>query len=191
MYKRQLLYKGFYNGYRYNSGFSANKSFQLANADLSKTGYQIYTVPAGQYLIGKNGKLNPQATLGYTDGVNYFTPDDWEDETFKTTMRQEYNVGVSGGSDNFSFYTSFGYLQDDGTIKGSGFDRLTGRTNVEYKAYKWLTLGSNMGYTHTNSRNPGDQDSQSTSSSGNAFYLANEIAPVSYTHLNLQLPLSI
>ena len=46
---------------------------------------------------------------------------------------QEYNVGVSGGSDNFSFYTSFGYLQDDGTIKGSGFDRLTGRTNVEYK----------------------------------------------------------
>ena len=70
---------------------------------MSKTGYQIYTVPAGQYLIGKNGKLNPQATLGYTDGVNYFTPDDWEDETFKTTMRQEYNVGVSGGSDNFSF----------------------------------------------------------------------------------------
>ena len=69
--------------------------------------------------------------MGYTDGVNYFTPDDWEDETFKTTMRQEYNVGVSGGSDNFSFYTSFGYLQDDGTIKGSGFDRLTGRTNVE------------------------------------------------------------
>ena len=35
------------------------------------------------------------------------------DETFKTTMRQEYNIGVSGGSDNFSFYTSFGYLQDD------------------------------------------------------------------------------
>lgn len=174
----ELLYKGFYNGYRYNSGFSANKSFQLANADLSKTGYQIYTVPAGQYLIGKNGKLNPEATLGYTDGVNYFTPDDWEDETFKTTMRQEYNIGVSGGSDNFSFYTSFGYLQDDGTIKGSGFDRLTGRTNVEYKAYKWLTLGSNMGYTHTNSRNPGDQDANSTASSGNAFYLANEIAPI-------------
>ncbi len=99
----ELLYKGYYNGYFYNNGFSANRSFQLANNDLSKTGYQIYNVPAGQYLIGKNGKLNPQATLGYSDGTNYFTPDNWEDETFKTTMRQEYNVGVSGGSDTFSF----------------------------------------------------------------------------------------
>ena len=174
----EMLYKGFYNGYFYNSGFSANRSFQLANNDLSKTGYQIYNVPAGQYLIGKNGKLNPAATLGYSDGTNYFTPDNWEDETFKTTMRQEYNVGVSGGTDNFSFYSSFGYLQDDGTIKGSGFDRITARTNVEYKAYKWLTIGSNMGYTHTSSMSPGDQDSNSTSSSGNAFYMANEIAPI-------------
>lgn len=174
----ELLYKGYYNGYLYNSGFTADQSFRLANADLSKTGYQIYSVPAGQYLVGKNGKLNPAATLGYSDGTNYFTPDNWEDETFKTTMRQEYNVGVSGGSEAFSFYTSFGYLQDDGTIKGSGFDRITTRSNVEYKAYKWLTIGANMGYTHTSSRVPGDQDDESTSSSGNAFYIANEIAPI-------------
>ena len=174
----EQLYKGYYNGYYYNNGFSATKSFQLANNDLNKTGYQIYTVPEGQYLIGKNGKLNPQATLGYSDGVNYYTPDNWEDETFKTTLRQEYNVGISGASDTFSYYSSFSYLQDDGTIKGSGFDRLTGRTNVEYKAKKWLTIGSNMAYTHTVSNNPDMQDEKSTASSGNAFFIANEIAPI-------------
>lgn len=174
----EQLYKGYYNGYRYNSGFSATKSFQLANNDLSKTGYQIYTVPSGQYLVGKNGKLNPQATLGYTDGTNYFTPDAWEDATFRTTFRQEYNVGISGASDVFSYYSSFSYLQDDGTIKGSGFDRLTGRTNVEYKAKKWLTIGSNMAYTHTVSNSPINQDENSTNSSGNAFFIANNIAPI-------------
>ena len=174
----ELLYKGYYNGYRYNNGFSETKSFQLANADLSKTGYQIYTVPTGQYLIGKNGKLNPQATLGYSDGTYYYTPDDWEDQTFQTTLRQEYNVGVNGGSDKFTYYTSFNYLNDEGVIKGSGFDRITARTNVEYKAYKWLTLGSNVAYTHTVSRKPSSQDDESTSSSMNAFFIANEIAPI-------------
>ena len=44
-------------------------------------GYNVFTVPEGQYLIGQNGKLNPYATLGRV--VNYkgrdylLTPDDW------------------------------------------------------------------------------------------------------------------
>ena len=116
--------------------------------------------------------------MGYSDGINYFAPDKWEDETFKTTMRQEYNVNISGGTDAFSYYNSVSYLQDDGTIKGSGFDRITARSNVEYKAYKWLTIGANMGYTHTVSMSPSSQGSSSTTSSMNAFYIANEIAPI-------------
>lgn len=174
----ELLYKSLYNGYYYNNGYSANAAFQAANADLNNTGYQVYTVPSGQYLIGKNGKLNPNATLGYSDGEYFYTPDDWQKETFKTTMRQEYNVGISGATDRFNYYSSFNYLKDDGTIKGSGFDRMTARTNVEYKATPWLTLGSNMAYTHTVSYYPDEQDNTSTNSSGNAFLMANTVAPI-------------
>ena len=173
----ELLYQGYYNQ-AIGNGVSATKAFQQANNSLSNTGYTVYTVPTGQYLIGKNGKLNPNATLGYSDGTYYYTPDDWEKETFQTTMRQEYNVGISGANDRFSYYTSFNYLQDDGTIKGSGFDRITARTNVDYKATKWLTIGSNMAYTHTVSYYPDEQDNTSTNSSGNAFFIANNIAPI-------------
>lgn len=174
----ETLYKAYYNAYTINNGYSADRAYRMANADMANTGYTVYTVPEGQYLIGSNGKLNPYAKLGYTDGEYYYAPESWEDETFKTTMRQEYNVGISGATDNFSYYTSFNYLQDDGTIKGSGFDRLTARANLEYKAKPWLTIGSNMAYTHTVSYTPDDQDDSATASSANAFRMANAIAPV-------------
>lgn len=175
----EKLYETLYNGYTLNNHMSADAAWQLANKNLTaQTGYQIYTLPQGQMLIGRDGKLNPLATLGYSDGKNYYIPDDWEDQTFKTTFRQEYNINVSGASDKLNYYASFGYLDDDGTIKGSGFKRYNTRTNVEYKARKWLTIGSNVAFTHTNSYSPDDQTSDDASSSMNAFYIANNIAPI-------------
>lgn len=173
----ELLYQGYYNQH-YSNGQTAERAHQLANDDLSNTGYQIYTIPDGQYLVGTNGKLNPNATLGYSDGEYYYTPDDWEDETFETTLRQEYNVSVSGATEQVNYFASFNFLQDDGLIKKSGFDRYSTRLNVEYKAKKWLTIGANIAYTHTISKYPSEQGSSSSTSSGNAFFIANFIAPI-------------
>ena len=86
----ETLYQAYYNSYFYNAGRSASASHALANNRvLSVSGYRIWTVPTGEYLIGTNGKLNPNATLGYSDGTYFYTPDDWEDQTFDTKLRQE------------------------------------------------------------------------------------------------------
>lgn len=174
----EKLYETYYNNYYYNSGYNATRSWTLANNDLSRTGYQIYTVPQGESLIGKNGKLNPNATLGYTDGTYYYKPDDWEDETFDTNLRQEYNVTVSGADERFNYYAGFGYLNDQGIVEGSGFKRLNTRLNVEYRATNWLTLGTKINYTHANSLYPRDQTDDKSNSSVNAFFIANYIAPI-------------
>ena len=50
--------------------------------------------------------------------------------------------------------------------------------NGDYKVTNWLKVGANMSYINTNSHNPSDQDGNSTASSGNAFLLANNIAPI-------------
>ena len=89
----ELAYKQLYNNYKYN-GFSeteatANAQKNLLNRNNGGLGYLVYTVPEGESLIGTNGKLNPNATLGYSDGTYYYTPDDWYDETYKTPFRQE------------------------------------------------------------------------------------------------------
>ena len=70
-------------------------------------GYLVYTVPEGEKLIGTNFKLNPNATLGYSDGKYYYRPDDWYDEAFgNSNLRQEYNVSVAGASDKINYYMS-------------------------------------------------------------------------------------
>ena len=129
-------------------------------------------------MVRSNGKLNPISFLGYSDSQYYYTPDNWADETFQNNLRQEYNLSASGGSDKGTYYFAFGYLDDQGVISGSGFKRLNGRFKGDYKLYSWLKIGANVSYVNTESRYPGDQDANATASSGNAFYIANNMAPI-------------
>lgn len=153
----------------------ANK--YLLDPNNNGLGYLVYTIPEGERLIGVNGKLNPNATLGYNDGEHYYTPDNWFNELFNTgNLRQEYNLNISGSSDKFNYYASFSYLDDSGLMENSDYARFTARTAVEYQAKKWLKIGTNMTYTHANQHYPDDQTDNG--SSGNLFYVANFMAPI-------------
>lgn len=182
----EKTYQAIYNAAYYNLANSkgdAQKSNAYANSKIftgggGGFGYQIYTLPTNEGLIGMDGKLNPNAKLGYSDGKYYYTPDNWSDEMFSNNTRQEYNASVAASTERMSYYASFGYLEDQGVIPNSGFKRYTGRLNADYKVADWLKVGGNMSYTNSNSRYPGDQDSYATTSSANAFFIANNIAPV-------------
>jgi len=177
----ETFYKGIYNN-KVQSGSSAADAHTFAsNTLLDKNnkglGYQVYTVPIGEAFIGTNGKLNPKATLGYSDGQYYYTPDNWYNELFDSgNLRQEYNASVSGSTDKLNFFFSAGYLDDSGIISGSGFSRYTARSKVDYQAKKWLKIGSNMAYSNYNSQSPASQTDWG--SSGNLFYVADMIAPI-------------
>ena len=178
----EKAYEAIYNGYTQTNGYPADIAHVQANKTLLSNsgggvGYPVYTVPAGQLLIGSNGMLNPNATLGYmTEYGNWLTPDNWEDEMFQNKLRQEYNINVAGGNDKSTFYMAFGYLDDQGVIEGSGFTRFSGRLKGDYKVTDWLKVGANVNYINSESRYPDDQTN--TTSSGNAFYIANNIAPI-------------
>ena len=177
----EMAYQALRNGYLYHSNMDAAAAHAQANADLYNAfgpGYQIWTVPAGQQMIGTNGKLNPNATLGYSNGYNYFTPDDWVEGTFRNGLRQEYNFSVSGGTDRFSFYGSFGYLGDEGIIKSSSYNRLSARVSAEYQAKKWLKFNTTMAYNNVKSGWPSGQDAAGSASSASAFAVAYSIAPI-------------
>ena len=174
-------YKAMFNSIYYNGGTAA-EAYAFADANLFNSnngglGYQIYTVPAGEKLIGTNFKLNPNATMGYSDGTYYYTADDWYDETYHNSFRQEYNISVSGNRDRLSYYASVGYLDDGGMVDNSNYKRYTARTNVEYQAKKWLKLNTNMSFTHSDSESP-YYTTTNWGSSGNLFYIVNTIAPI-------------
>ena len=176
----ELMYRSLYNSQIY-AGATSSEAYRYADNTLLNTsngglGYQVFTVPAGEKLIGTNFRLNPNATLGYSDGEYYYIPDNWYDEIFgKGNLRQEYNATVSGSTEKLNYYASFGYLDDDGIISNSGFTRYSGRGKVDYQAKKWLRVGTNMSYSQATYY--GDAD-ESSNSSLNLFYAANMVAPI-------------
>ena len=173
----EQLYRTNYNNAIYNLGYNADAAHAFANSVVpSSTGYRIWTLPDGESLFNVGGALNPNAKLGYSDGEYFYTPDDWQKESFRNGLRQEYKAGVSGGTDRLSYYFGAGYLKDEGVIVGSGFERISTRLNVEYKAKDWLNLRANVSYTNSTSNYPDDQTE--SNSSGNAFGVAATLGPV-------------
>lgn len=175
----ETWYKLMYNSKLY-SGSSVAQAYDYADKNLLNEkngglGYLVYTLPEGQNLVGHNFKLNPNATLGYDDGEYYYIPDNWYDEVFHNSLRQEYNVSISGNSGGLNYYASVGYLNDGGIISNSDYKRYTARINADYRAKSWLRFTTNLSYSYSDSQSPG---SYSWGSSGNIFYIANNIAPI-------------
>lgn len=181
-------YKSLYNYYTNAKGMSAYAAHVAANNALGGSsekgglGYICYNVPEGQYLIGDNGKLNPNATLGNKisyNGKDYtISPDDWLKAAYRNTLRQEYNMNVNGGNDSSQFYASLGYLDNPGIAYGSQFKRYTARLKATYKANEWLKVGGNVNYAHTVTDNATEVDSDGNNSTTNTFYMVNTIAPI-------------
>lgn len=180
-------YKSLYNYYTNDKGMSAYAAHVAANnaiggsSEKGGLGYICYNVPEGQYLIGDNGKLNPNATLGNKisyNGKDYtISPDDWLKAAYRNTLRQEYNMNVNGGNDSSQFYASLGYLDNPGIAYGSQFKRYTARLKATYKANEWL-VGGNVNYAHTVTDYATEVDSNGKNSSTNTFYMVNTIAPI-------------
>lgn len=173
-------YRMMYNSQIY-SGKTSSEAYAFADANIfdrnnGGLGYQVYTVPAGEKFIGTDFKINPKARLGYSNGRYYYIPDNWYDEAFHDSFRQEYNLSISGAKDRLSYYGSLGYLNNGGIVNNSGFQRYTARINAEYQAKAWLKVTSSMSYVHTDSQTASYTGSYG--SSANIFYVTNMIAPI-------------
>lgn len=173
----EAAYLGYYNYYLNRMGQTKSGAHVSANNMLGRPytegglGYMVYTVPAGQFLIGENGRLNPQAALGnrIAHNGNFYTlvPDNWRKVGTRNGLRQEYNVSLSGGNEKFRFLASLGYLDNEGISYGSDMSRYSARLKTEYQAYSWLRIGANAGYNHQKSNNQ-----------GGVFGIVYQIAPI-------------
>ena len=173
-------YRMMYNSQIY-AGKTSEEAYAFADANLfdqnnGGLGYQVFTVPAGERFIGKDFRLNPKATLGYSDGEYYYLPDGWYSETFRSSFRQEYNLSVSGGKDRLNYYGSVGYLNDEGIVSNSDYQRYTARINADWQAKPWMKISTSMSYVHSDSKTA--SYSSTYGSSGNVFYVTNMMGPI-------------
>ena len=174
-------YYGALKNYYLGNGMTDAAAHAQANASMiygdgTGLGYNVYNVPEGQYLIGVNGKLNPNATLGNVVNGYYLTPDNWLDEAYKNSLRQEYNLAINGGTDRSSFYASLSYLDNEGITANSDYQRFTGRMKADYQVKNWLKVGGNFSYSRFDANSLGEDGS--SNSSGNVFAYATQMAPI-------------
>ncbi|MCE7054515.1 SusC/RagA family TonB-linked outer membrane protein [Algoriphagus sp. AGSA1] len=83
----------------------------------------------------------------------------WYDKIFQTGFRQDYTVSLSGRNENFNYYWSLGYLNNEGIRIGDEYETIRSRVNMEGKINKWLTVGLNTQFAASDdSRVPIDDD---------------------------------
>ncbi|MDH4460078.1 MAG: TonB-dependent receptor, partial [Flectobacillus sp.] len=150
----------------FNSNFTSetlNNSAELMSAseyiDYRRWAFYYRSTPTQQYPRGDqpteaNDKiiLNGTADLaawanvskgwatGTWDGSKVETTD-WVGMVTQPSLTGQHTLSVSGGSEKLKAYASFGFLDNEGTVKGQGYKRYTGKLSVDIKATDWFTMG--------------------------------------------------
>lgn len=87
----------------------------------------------------------------YTQNLNYLGEGtDWQDEIFRTAIGHQHQLSISGGSEKTQYAYSFGYLNQEGIVLNTDYERFNGRVNLENQTKSWLRTGITMAYAHSN-----------------------------------------
>ena len=74
---------------------------------------------------------------------------DWQDELTRAALKQQYGISASGGNEKAQYSISVGYLNNDGLVVNTNYNRLSARANVTVQANKWLKIGGDMNFVHS------------------------------------------
>ena len=102
------------------------------------------------YKKGGGGALTPEAQTDISRLRN--TETDWGDILFRDAFNQEYSLSLSGGNERVTYYTSIGYYQENGNVKGVGLDRLNIVAKTSYKVNRMLKFGVSLFVNRRNNK---------------------------------------
>ena len=107
------------------------------------------------YRTGKDSHYPTIFSDKIPDGFDYSSVDtDWQDEVFnKNALIQNYHLSIDGSTDKSNYSFSASYFNQDGTIIGSNYERLTIRANTSFQVKKWLKIGENLSFVSSEGRN--------------------------------------
>lgn len=102
-----------------------------------------------------------------------YDPEDWGKYAFQNSIRREANIRMGGSEGRTNYYTSFGYLKDEGYSINSDFRRLSGRINLTHDVKSWLTAVMDINYANTVTNNNGQE-----ANSNSVFWFADNMPPI-------------
>lgn len=173
----EVMFDVYKNDLIYNEGFAPNAAgIEALNRMVSSTSgflgsnekYNPFNYPIAELIDPVTGKVRDDAKLLYSES--------WMDELeADNPVRQEYTVQLQGGNvDKTRYIASVGYLNEEGILKTTSFDRISGRANVDSKFAEWGKLGLGANFSQSNSNFSYGEGSETA----NVWYSAQFMAPI-------------
>ena len=144
-----------YKGY-FGVDLIPSSTYDVMNADqysnyLGQACANSGTPLPGGYSLGDDGRYH------FIDGTNT----NWFDEVFKTGIRQNHNVNLSGGGAHNTYNVGLDYYNQKGTLEGAGpnYQRFTARVNNTMET-KFIKFRTSIVYSHSNQDGLGISNAQ-------------------------------
>lgn len=165
-------YEVMWEALKNSSAGGGDPNFASANI-YNSLGYNPFNVPNDQ-IVGTDGRLNPGAQVIYKSL-------DWFDAMEQTGFRQNFNVNVAGGGDNHRVFFSTSYLDEEGYVLKSRFNRLTTRLNADFDVNERIKIGGSTNVTISEAVGP---SSAGANSIVNPFGFAQGIGSIYPVYVN-------
>ncbi len=156
----KLTWEGLKNS---NGGDGAKASAEL----IKKLGnYNIYRGVPNDKVVLPDGTLTSSKDLKWNDS--------WQKEMFRKGIRKSHTLSASIGTSKSKYYISANYLNAEGIIQDSKFDRYSARMNVESELKDWVKVNGGLVVLTT------EQNFPVSSGSGyvNSFMYSRMVAPI-------------
>ena len=168
----QLTYEALRNEYVFNSGYSWSDAEAAARGRLGSTlGGELYN-PFKNYAW--DNIINPETGMVQADAQAVWN-ERWLDAVQRdNALRHEHQLSLNGGNEKTKYMFSLGYLNEDGILEATAFQRYSARANISSTVTEWFTANLNTSLAHS-LQNFSDYDDTSTS---NVWYSAQFVSPL-------------
>ncbi|MBN9298639.1 MAG: SusC/RagA family TonB-linked outer membrane protein [Filimonas sp.] len=159
----------------YNQAIAGGATPAAAQTTASNNLYSASGISPNYNIWNAAGKdLIDPTTGAFKSGVTRkYTPEKWDDYAFQSSSRKEVNVKLGGSEGKTNYYTSFGYLKDNGYSIKTDFQRFVGRLNLNQEVKPWLSANVNINYANTTTNNGGQ-----SSNSGSVFWFVDNMPSI-------------
>jgi TonB-linked SusC/RagA family outer membrane protein len=76
---------------------------------------------------------------------------DYQDEIFTKSNGTDNNLSLSGGSETTRYFASLSFLKNEGILKNTDFQRVSGRVRVDHQLNNWLNVSTGLMYAKSGS----------------------------------------
>ena len=168
----QLTYEALRNGYAFTNGYTWAEAEAAAREDLGGTlGGELYN-PFKNYTW--DNIIDPTTGMVRADAQSAWN-ENWMDALLqKRAFRHEHQFQLSGGTEKTKYMFSLGYVNEDGILTTTNFQRYSGRANITSEVTDWFKANLNVSLAHSYT-NFSQYDGSSTS---NVWYSAQFASPL-------------